>query len=63
MGSKRKKAISDELLDALLSGEDAKDAFNNGELLDELKGCPVTAEALRGHGTADGQEGGQDESE
>lgn len=37
MGSKRKKAISDELLDALLSGEDAKDAFNNGELLDELK--------------------------
>ena len=37
MGSKRKKVIADDVLDALLSGEDAKEAFNNGELLDELK--------------------------
>jgi len=34
---KSKKAIADELLDELLNGEDPKEAFLNGGLIDELK--------------------------
>ncbi len=37
MASRRKPVIPDELLDQLLGGEDAEEAFNNGDLIQELK--------------------------
>ncbi|MFQ5702376.1 MAG: IS256 family transposase [Acidobacteriota bacterium] len=37
MAKKKEKAISEELLDELLAGEDALEAFNNGNVLTALK--------------------------
>jgi len=37
MASRRKPVIPDDLLDQLLDGEGAEEAFNSGELIQELK--------------------------
>ena len=37
MANKRKPAVSDELLDQLLGGSDALEAFQSGELVQDLK--------------------------